>query len=93
MKLIERERGPLHVSADIGCHSFATLPPFDLGASIMGYGLGAAGAAALEGGSSGARAAVVAGRGARRCSARAALGAVHRLSRAAALHGDEADRA
>ena len=55
MKLIERERGPLHVSADIGCHSFATLPPFDLGASIMGYGLGAAGAAALEGGSSGAR--------------------------------------
>jgi indolepyruvate ferredoxin oxidoreductase alpha subunit len=47
MKLIERELGPLHVSADIGCHSFATLPPFDLGASIMGYGLGAAGAAAL----------------------------------------------
>jgi indolepyruvate ferredoxin oxidoreductase, alpha subunit len=55
MKLIERERGPLHVSADIGCHSFATLPPFDLGASIMGYGLGAAGAAALENGSTGAR--------------------------------------
>jgi indolepyruvate ferredoxin oxidoreductase alpha subunit len=49
MKLIERERGPLHVSADIGCHSFATLPPFDLGSSIMGYGLGPAGAAALEG--------------------------------------------
>ena len=48
MKLIERERGPLHVSADIGCHSFATLPPFDLGASIMGYGLGPAGAAALQ---------------------------------------------
>ena len=55
MKLIERERGPMHVSADIGCHSFATLPPFDLGASIMGYGLGAAGAAALEDGSTGAR--------------------------------------
>jgi indolepyruvate ferredoxin oxidoreductase, alpha subunit len=47
MKLLERELGPVHVSADIGCHSFATLPPFDLGASIMGYGLGAAGAAAL----------------------------------------------
>ena len=47
MKLLQREMGPLHVSADIGCHSFATLPPFDLGASIMGYGLGAAGAAAL----------------------------------------------
>ena len=55
MKLIERERGPMHFSADIGCHSFATLPPFDLGASIMGYGLGAAGAAALENGSTGAR--------------------------------------
>ncbi|HEX9772012.1 MAG TPA: indolepyruvate ferredoxin oxidoreductase subunit alpha [Steroidobacteraceae bacterium] len=54
MKLIEREDGPLHVSADIGCHSFATLPPFDLGASIMGYGLGAAGAAAF-GNTGGAR--------------------------------------
>jgi indolepyruvate ferredoxin oxidoreductase alpha subunit len=49
MKLIERERGRCMSAPDIGCHSFATLPPFDLGASIMGYGLGAAGAAALEG--------------------------------------------
>jgi indolepyruvate ferredoxin oxidoreductase alpha subunit len=48
MKLLQRELGDLHVSADIGCHSFATLPPFDMGASIMGYGLGAAGAAALN---------------------------------------------
>jgi len=48
MKLLERELGPLHVSADIGCHSFATLPPFNLGASIMGYGLGTAGASALS---------------------------------------------
>jgi indolepyruvate ferredoxin oxidoreductase alpha subunit len=47
MKLLQREMGPLHVSADIGCHSFSTLPPFNLGASIMGYGLGPAGAAAL----------------------------------------------
>jgi len=52
MKLLQRETGPLHISADIGCHSFATLPPFNMGNSIMGYGLGAAGAAALgtEGG-------------------------------------------
>jgi indolepyruvate ferredoxin oxidoreductase, alpha subunit len=52
MKLLQREIGPLHVSADIGCHSFATLPPFNMGNSIMGYGLGAAGASALgtEGG-------------------------------------------
>jgi indolepyruvate ferredoxin oxidoreductase alpha subunit len=48
MKLLERELGPMHVSADIGCHSFATLPPFDLGASIMGYGLGSAGSSALN---------------------------------------------
>ena len=52
MKLLQREMGPLHISADIGCHSFATLPPFNMGNSIMGYGLGAAGASALgtEGG-------------------------------------------
>ena len=48
MKLLERELGAIHVSADIGCHSFSTLPPFDLGASIMGYGLGSAGGAALN---------------------------------------------
>jgi indolepyruvate ferredoxin oxidoreductase alpha subunit len=47
MKLLQRETGPLHISADIGCHSFATLPPFNMGNSIMGYGLGAAGASGL----------------------------------------------
>ncbi|MEZ5594836.1 MAG: indolepyruvate ferredoxin oxidoreductase subunit alpha [Pseudomonadales bacterium] len=47
MKLLERQLGKTHVSADIGCNSFATLPPFHLGASIMGYGLGAASSAAL----------------------------------------------
>ena len=49
MKLLQREIGPLHISADIGCHSFATLPPFNMGNSIMGYGLGAAGASAFQG--------------------------------------------
>ena len=48
MKLLQRETGPLHISADIGCHSFATLPPFNMGNSIMGYGLGAAGASAFH---------------------------------------------
>ena len=47
MKLLQREIGPLHISADIGCHSFATLPPFNMGNSIMGYGLGAAAASAF----------------------------------------------
>ncbi len=50
MRLVEQELGPQHVSADIGCHSFAAMPPFDMGASIMGYGLGAASSAALHAG-------------------------------------------
>ena len=56
MKLLQKETGPLHISADIGCHSFATLPPFNMGNSIMGYGLGAAAASAF--GSEGGRRAV-----------------------------------
>jgi indolepyruvate ferredoxin oxidoreductase alpha subunit len=48
MKLVERELGPHHVSADIGCHLFSILPPFHIGNTTMGYGLGAAGAAALN---------------------------------------------
>ena len=47
MKLLERELGPRHVSADIGCNSFGSLAPFHMGASIMGYGLGGASSAAL----------------------------------------------
>src|SRR5579862_9108343 len=35
MKLLAREMGPMQISADIGCHSFSTLPPFDLGGTIM----------------------------------------------------------
>ncbi len=48
MKLVERELGPRHVSGDIGCHLFSVFPPFDIGASTLGYGLGAASAAALD---------------------------------------------
>jgi indolepyruvate ferredoxin oxidoreductase alpha subunit len=48
MKLVERELGPHHVSADIGCHLFSILPPFNIGNTTMGYGLGGAGAAALS---------------------------------------------
>ncbi|MFM8768819.1 MAG: indolepyruvate ferredoxin oxidoreductase, partial [Rubrivivax sp.] len=40
MKLVERELGPHHVSADIGCHLFSILPPFNVGNTTMGYGLG-----------------------------------------------------
>ncbi len=48
MKLVEKELGPHHVSADIGCHLFSILPPFNIGATTMGYGLGPASAAAFN---------------------------------------------
>ncbi|MBS0325277.1 MAG: indolepyruvate oxidoreductase subunit beta family protein [Proteobacteria bacterium] len=47
LKLIERELGPRHVAADIGCHSFAMFEPFRIGNTITGYGLGLASAAAV----------------------------------------------
>ncbi len=48
MKLVERELGAHHISADIGCHLFSILPPFHLGNTTMGYGLGTAGASAFN---------------------------------------------
>ena len=47
IKLAQREIGPSHISADIGCHSFATFAPFSLGNSILGYGMSLASAAAV----------------------------------------------
>ena len=48
MKLAEKETGPLHVSADIGCHTFSTLPPFNIGNTVLGYGLGLASSAGVS---------------------------------------------
>ncbi|MBK5919944.1 indolepyruvate ferredoxin oxidoreductase [Rhodothalassium salexigens] len=48
MKLLEAEMGPFHISCDIGCHLFSILPPFNLGNTTMGYGLGWAGASAFN---------------------------------------------
>src|SRR5260221_14049973 len=42
MKIIERDTGKFHLSADIGCHLFSTLPPFNIGNTVLGYGLGLA---------------------------------------------------
>jgi indolepyruvate ferredoxin oxidoreductase, alpha subunit len=47
IKLMQRELGATHISADIGCHSFATFAPFSLGNSILGYGMSLASAAAV----------------------------------------------
>jgi indolepyruvate ferredoxin oxidoreductase alpha subunit len=48
LKLVERDLGSHHISCDIGCHLFSILPPFSLGATTMGYGLGWASAAAFN---------------------------------------------
>ena len=48
MKLLQKEIGPFHVSCDIGCHLFSILPPFNIGNTTMGYGLGWAGASAFN---------------------------------------------
>ena len=48
MKLVERDQGKLHISADIGCHTFATLPPFNIGNTVLGYGLGLASNSAID---------------------------------------------
>lgn len=48
MKLVEEELGQHHVSADIGCHLFSILPPFNIGATTMGFGLGPASASAFN---------------------------------------------
>lgn len=47
-KLIEQELGPHHIASDIGCHLFSIMPPFELGATTMGYGLGPASASAFN---------------------------------------------
>jgi indolepyruvate ferredoxin oxidoreductase alpha subunit len=48
LKLLQEELGEFHISGDIGCHLFSALPPFNIGNTTMGYGLGAAGAAAFN---------------------------------------------
>ena len=48
MKVLEKESGKFHVSADIGCHLFSTLPPFNIGNTVLGYGLGLASNSAVH---------------------------------------------
>ena len=50
MKLTEQELGKHQITGDIGCHLFGCLPPFEIGGSTMGYGLGPASNAAFDGG-------------------------------------------
>ncbi len=48
MKVLEKQSGKFHVSADIGCHLFSTLPPFNIGNTVLGYGLGLASNSAVH---------------------------------------------
>ena len=48
MKLAKESIGPVHVAADIGCHSFATFEPFSQGHSILGYGMSLASRAGVS---------------------------------------------
>jgi len=48
LKLVQAELGEHHVSGDIGCHIFSSLPPFNIGTTTMGYGLGASSASAFN---------------------------------------------
>ncbi|MDE2629181.1 MAG: indolepyruvate ferredoxin oxidoreductase subunit alpha, partial [Burkholderiales bacterium] len=48
LKLAQRNVGPVHVAADIGCHAFATFEPFSSGHSILGYGMSLASSAGVS---------------------------------------------
>ena len=48
MKVLEKDSGKFHLSADIGCHLFSTLPPFNIGNTVLGYGLGLASNSAVH---------------------------------------------
>ena len=48
LRIVQREIGDVHVELDIGCHTFATLPPFYVDNTVLGYGLGLASSAAIR---------------------------------------------
>ncbi|MEZ5738677.1 MAG: indolepyruvate ferredoxin oxidoreductase subunit alpha [Burkholderiaceae bacterium] len=48
LKQVHQTVGPTHVSADIGCHAFATFAPFSMGNSILGYGMSLASSAGVS---------------------------------------------
>ena len=48
LKLAQKEVGPVHIAADIGCHALATFEPFSSGHSILGYGMSLASRAGVS---------------------------------------------
>ena len=47
LKLLMKERGKFHISMDIGCNLFGALPPFNVGNTVLGYGLSLASGGAI----------------------------------------------
>lgn len=48
IKLAQQAVGPVHVAADIGCHSFGTFEPFTTGHTILGFGMSLASRAGVS---------------------------------------------
>ncbi len=48
LKLVQKEIGDVHISADIGCHAFGTFAPFSMGHTILGYGMSLASGAGVS---------------------------------------------
>jgi len=48
IKLAQQTVGPVHVAADIGCHSFGTFEPFTTGHTILGFGMSLASRAGVS---------------------------------------------
>jgi len=47
LKMLMKERGKFHISMDIGCNLFGSLPPFNVGNTVLGYGLSLASSGAI----------------------------------------------
>src|ERR671931_496429 len=47
LRVQEPAVGDTHVAADIGCHTFSTQAPFNVGNSVLGYGMGLASSSAV----------------------------------------------
>jgi indolepyruvate ferredoxin oxidoreductase alpha subunit len=48
LQLAQQTVGPVHVSADIGCHALGTFEPFSTGHTILGYGMSLASRAGVS---------------------------------------------
>ncbi len=50
LKMVEEKHGTHQIAGDIGCHLFSIMPPFHIGGTTMGFGLGGASNSAFDAG-------------------------------------------